>query len=132
MAKTMKLAPATDVREWAEANNYEVAARGRFNSDLIRAFNNDRDNKRRGIYYEPVARDGGTAPAASNTPAPAKRAAAAAGSTRGANRAQVQVIDSSEVADAIPGNVLEMLRAASKGGGGHGQAVVSIHALVDI
>lgn len=128
MAKTT-IATAEQVREWARDNNYEVADRGRFNTDLIRAFNNDRENKRAKLHYEPTARSTSVdrpaaEPRTNSVPNPRR--------SDGGGKAEVRVIPASEVADSIPSNVLEMLRAASAGGSGRGQAIVSIHALVDI
>lgn len=57
-----KPASSDEVREWANAtgwrDNYDrpVSDRGRLPSSLIEAFNSDRDHKRRGIVYNPVAR----------------------------------------------------------------------------
>lgn len=126
MAKTQSIATAEQVREWARSNGYEVADRGRFNSDLIRAFNTDRDNKRKNLIYEPQARTSTQSNSASNTVPTARR-------SQNRDRAQVNIIPADEVADSIPTGVLEMLRAAQSGGGGSGnKALVSIHALVNV
>ena len=66
-----KQATADDVRTWARSKGYQVGDRGRFSTDLVRAFN--REHKSEYLRYG----SGDTGPA-SATPAPAKATAAPA------------------------------------------------------
>lgn len=80
MARNPRFVSPDDVRRWAQEQGYEVAGRGRFSSDVTRAFNDDPSHKRRSIQYVPGQEP--TVALYDDSPAPAPAAKAPAKTTQ--------------------------------------------------
>lgn len=129
----MAAAPSADeVRTWARNKGFDVGDRGRFSTEVTRAWDKAHPTRK----YQ-----GGTAASANSTPAPAKKAAAPAQrTTSNSRRAQpVTAEDSTPRTPMIATNMGEVAGfeeivrslAGIKGTKGGNPVIVSAHALVN-
>lgn len=121
MARRKELASTQEVRDWGMANGWDVSARGRLHSELIKAFN----RAHRDRVYTPDVRSTATRRVQpQETPAPA----APAQRTEEAAGEAVQV--RSGMVEGLP-EIMDMLQAASKNGRGQ-KVLIAAYTVTDL
>lgn len=121
-----ELVSTQEVRDWGQANGWEVSDRGRLHSGLIKAYNKAHKDK----VYTPDVRSTATnrvqPEPPQETPAAPRRRTAAATQEATAETAPVK----SGMVEGLP-EIMEMLQAASKNGKGQ-KVLIAAYTLTDL